>query len=109
MQGLLKILSALPTGHVRGRFEGRSYGVTVNRAAEGRNIKLYASELGGRDRISFNLYILSSGSVLLKPCEMAEEKVLAFVEGFVPDRLSGNVKSPGLSTGADQSARAGKA
>ncbi len=85
MKRFLTALSALPTGHVRGKFKGRSYGVTVSRTAGGRNVKLLARELGGRDVVSFNLFLPSSGSVFLKPCEMTEEKVIAFVEGFVPD------------------------
>jgi hypothetical protein len=41
-------------------------------------IKLYAKELGANDFISLNYYC-NIGNGLLKPCEMAEEKVIDFV------------------------------
>ena len=42
--------------------------------------KLVARDLGGPDFVSLNLYLLKSGD-LLKPCEMPEAKVRAFVLG----------------------------
>jgi len=45
---------------------------------EGRLIKAYAEELGGNDFISLNYYPLTLNG-LLKPCEMPEEKVIAFI------------------------------
>jgi peptide-methionine (S)-S-oxide reductase len=45
---------------------------------QGRSLKLYAENLGGRDFISCNLYVTSKG-VRIKPCEMALEKVLDFL------------------------------
>ncbi len=59
--------------------------MTVERSSDGRRVKLYGEELGGADRVSFNLYF-AGGAARLKPCEMSEEKVVAFVLGFVPDR-----------------------
>ncbi len=45
---------------------------------DGKLIKLYAEELGGKDFISLNYYpLLQDG--LLKPCEMPEEKVIQFI------------------------------
>lgn len=79
------MLEDLPTGYSTGHFNARRYGITVERLAAGRQIKLYAEELGGPDHISFNLYLPTSGRVLLKPCEMPEEKVVAFVMGLVSD------------------------
>jgi hypothetical protein len=52
--------------------------------ANGKSIKLVAEELGGSDYISLNWYDLASGA-RLKPCEMPEAKVRAFVEGLVVD------------------------
>jgi hypothetical protein len=46
---------------------------------------LFAEELGGGNFVSFNLYVLSGGRWLLKPCEMSSSKVLEFVVGFVPE------------------------
>lgn len=44
----------------------------------GRSIKLVATELGGTDYISLNVYDLQRGP-LLKPCEMPASKVIAFL------------------------------
>jgi hypothetical protein len=52
--------------------------------AKGREIKLYAEELGGTDLVRFNLYRLSDDQARLKPCEMPEEKVVDFVLGYEP-------------------------
>ncbi len=46
--------------------------------AGGRSTKLVATELGGTDYISLNVYDLRRGP-LLKPCEMPEQKVIAFL------------------------------
>lgn len=77
----LSALENLPTGYFVGTYQGRSWGVTIQRPASGRQTKLYGEELGGDDHVSFNLYQPSSGKTLLKPCEMPSEKVIAFVEG----------------------------
>lgn len=45
---------------------------------EGKLIKAYAEELGGNDFISLNYYPQTLNG-LLKPCEMPEEKVIAFI------------------------------
>ncbi len=78
-------LSQIPTAYTTGKFNDARYGVTVSREAGGKRVKLYAEELGGNDHISFNLYTLSSGVKALKPCEMSEAKVIAFVVGFQAD------------------------
>ena len=70
---------ALPVGGYGGTFEGERYRVTKSVMATGRSQKLEAEELGGPDYISFNLYRLSGGEALLKPCEMPAEKVIDFV------------------------------
>lgn len=76
---------ALPTGAYGGTFEGRRYRITKSLMATGRSQKLEAEELGGTDYISFNLYRLTGGEALLKPCEMSAEKVRDFVLGLTVD------------------------
>lgn len=57
---------------------GRKYSVSRTDHASGQSRKLVAHELGGPDYISFNLYALSNGAVLLRPCEMPAAKVIDF-------------------------------
>ncbi len=76
-------LDLIPEGHSLGTFMGRRYRVEKTSHAGGRSLKLFARELGGADFVSLNLYHLASGDVL-KPCEMPEAKVRAFVMGFRP-------------------------
>ena len=78
-------LDLLPLGYSEGHFCQRRYGTTLKVSEDGRRLQLYARELGGTDYISFNLFRLRSGEARLKPCEMAEEKVVAFVSGYVPE------------------------
>lgn len=81
----LVAFDALPSGGYGGTFDGRRYRVTKTQMSNGRSQKLEAEELGGNDYISFNLYRLATGEALLKPCEMPEEKVVAFVMGVIVD------------------------
>ena len=76
---------ALPFGAYGGTFEGRRYRIVKSQFACARSQKLEAEELGGSDYISLNLYRLATGEALLKPCEMSEAKVRAFVLGIIPD------------------------
>jgi uncharacterized protein YbjT (DUF2867 family) len=78
-------LAKLAEGYVEGVYQGRRYGVTVRRSADGRRNSLFARELGGTDIVSFNLYRTGSDRTLLKPCEMSSEKVVAFVLEFNPN------------------------
>lgn len=77
-------LDAIPEGHSTGQFDGRRYRVAKTGHAGGRSLKLYARDLAGPDFISLKLYHLTSGD-LLKPCEMPQAKVRAFVLGFCQD------------------------
>lgn len=79
-EAFLTALEALPNGYFKATYNGAPYGVTVERLSGGRQIKLYAEALGGADHVSFNLYLPTSGKILLKPCEMPAEKVIAFVQ-----------------------------
>ena len=81
----LHAFESLPVGGYGGSFEGKRYRITKTRLLTGRSEKLEAEELGGNDYISLNLYRLADGTALLKPCEMSEEKVVAFVTGVTPD------------------------
>ena len=81
----LTAFDALPAGGYGGTFGGKRYRITKTVMATGRSQKLEAEELGGNDYISFNLYRRADGTALLKPCEMSEEKVTAFVLGVVAD------------------------
>ena len=88
----LVLLRALEGGYQIGWFGGRKYGVTIDRPADGRITRLLARELGGADIVSFNLFQVAGQEPLLKPCEMAAEKVIDFVLGF----KSGGTAPPSL-------------
>ena len=77
-------LEALPRGYSEGRYDGRRYGVTIRRSADGRRWWLFGRELGGADVVSLNLYRTAGGRIALRPCEMPAEKVIAFVQGYRP-------------------------
>lgn len=85
LEAFLAAFDALPVGGYGASFGGNRYRVTKTVMATGRSQKLVAEELGGKDYISFNLYRLSGGTALLKPCEMPEDKVIDFVLGLVAD------------------------
>ena len=76
-------LARLPEGYSTGQYQGRRYRIEKTTRTGGRSIKLYARDLTGTDFISLNLYHLASGD-RLKPCEMPDAKVRAFVLGVVP-------------------------
>jgi hypothetical protein len=79
-----RALSLIPDGYSEGRFDGRRWGVTVERSEDNRRVWLFAEELAGTDIVSFNLYVLETGA-RLKPCEMSSGKVMEFVIGYRPD------------------------
>ena len=80
----LTALDQLSPGYHTGRYRGERWGVTVTGAPGDAVRKLYAERLSGGDHVSFNLYTTASGPKL-KPCEMPEAKVVAFVLGFAPE------------------------
>ena len=55
----------------------------------GKLIKVYAEELGDKDFISLNYYPQTADG-LLKPCEMADEKVIDFITKCYLTYKSGN-------------------
>lgn len=76
-------LDQIPEGYSHGLFQSRRYGLTKTTFSTGRSLKFFAQELGGPDFISLNLYFLATGETL-KPCEMPEDKVIAFVLTVTP-------------------------
>jgi hypothetical protein len=81
----LSALDALAPGYHSGIYAGERWGVTVTGGPGDGVRKLYAERLAGGDHVSFNLYTTASGP-RLKPCEMPEAKVAAFVLGFARAR-----------------------
>ncbi|MBB3461537.1 hypothetical protein [Rhizobium sp. BK377] len=81
-----RALALIPEGYGEGSFEGRRWGATVKRSADGKRIWLYAEDLAGTDIVSFNFYLLQASGGTLKPCEMSSGKVIAFVLGYQPDK-----------------------
>lgn len=79
-------LRGWPIGTVTGLSGGRRYCVSKSVFAGGRSTKLVATELGGTDYISLNLYDLSSGARLF-PCEMPVAKVIAFLADLAVEEL----------------------
>lgn len=73
-----------PLGTTIGLSGGRRYAVSKSAYASGRSIKLVATELGGTDYISLNLYELAQAP-RLAPCEMPLAKVLAFLSELRPE------------------------
>lgn len=72
-------LAQLPLGTFRGQAHGKDWIVTHAHVSGGKGEKLVAEALDGSDYISLNLYHLAAGD-LLKPCEMPQAKVRAFVD-----------------------------
>jgi len=91
LQDFLRAFDALPFGEFTGTAHGRRYVAVKSGFAGGASQKLVAEELGGTDYISLNLYRTRSGA-LLRPCEMPEAKVTAFVLNLKPD--APDAKSP---------------
>ena len=79
----LAAFDRLAPGYQTGLYEGERWGVTVTGAPGDAVRKLYGERLAGGDHVSFNLYTTAAGP-RLKPCEMAEAKVAAFVLNFRP-------------------------
>lgn len=84
MDPFLAALDRLPTGYSEGLFAGRRWGVTLDLSADRRRCWVWGEDLGGKARISFNLYRLADRPVL-RPCEMPAETVIAFILGYTPD------------------------
>jgi hypothetical protein len=83
--GFENALTRPPDGYFEGHFQGQTWGATIQRSADGRRTWLFAEELGGRDVVSFNLYVVSGNRSMLKPCEKSLAKVTEFVTRFSPE------------------------
>ncbi|SPJ22948.1 hypothetical protein [Palleronia abyssalis] len=79
MREFLSAFDALPDGAFRAEWQGSPYVAVKSSHAAGKSEKLVAHEAGGTGYISLNIYRLSDGRVLLKPCEMPEDRVRRFV------------------------------
>ena len=77
------LLERVPEGWTRANYNGRPYGLTRTTRADGRNITIYAEELGGSDLISANVYRTVAADHV-RACEMPTAKVLAFLRGWAP-------------------------
>lgn len=84
-QSLLQKIQALPLGYSEVWYNNKRYGVSRKDFNEGKSLKVYAEELGGKDFISFNFYITTSKDQL-KPCEMPAEKVRSFILNFKTEK-----------------------
>ncbi len=73
----------IPEGYSEGMFAGHRYRLEKTTFNGGRSLKFYARALDGTDFVSLNLYLLSKGEAV-KPCEMPEAKVRAFLAGVEP-------------------------
>lgn len=78
---LARLFDRLPEGWSEVTYAGRRWGVTRAVRVGGRQQSVYAEELGGTAVVSANLY-LTGAAPLLKPCEMSEDVVLDFLEGW---------------------------
>ena len=75
---IVNYISAIPTGYSEAMYNGKKYGMSRTDFAGERSTKVYAEELGGSDHLSFNFY-RTGKRVLLRTCEMPEQKVLDFL------------------------------
>jgi len=80
---LTALVERIPEGWTLVTYEGRRYGLTRTTRVHGRSISVSAEELGGPDLISTNVYRTRKAEHL-RPCEMPEAKVLAFLLGWTP-------------------------
>lgn len=81
---LATLIRNIPEGATFGSRQGRRHLVTKTTFNNNRSCKIYGEELGGSDFVSLNYYETSSGGIC-KPCEMSQEKVLRFLEEFIPE------------------------
>ena len=80
-------LGRLAQGYGEGVYEGRRYGVTVRRSADGRRNSLFARELAGTDIVSFNLYRTASDRALQSParCPLKRSWRSCWSSGRMPE------------------------
>ncbi|EAQ48696.1 MULTISPECIES: hypothetical protein [Leeuwenhoekiella] len=76
---MIQLLNKILPGYSYGIYHGKKYGITRSDFNNGKSTKIYAEELAGTDFVSLNVYVTNT-EILLKPCEMPEEKVLDFLQ-----------------------------
>ncbi|WP_136480279.1 peptide methionine sulfoxide reductase [Cognatitamlana onchidii] len=76
---VLNYIENIPEGYSEGFYEGVKYGITKSVFNNSKSFKIYAKELQGTNFISLNFYITAKKE-FLKPCEMTEQKVIAFLK-----------------------------
>lgn len=77
-QELDALISAIPEGWTRVRIAGQAWGITRTTRADGNVISFDAERLGRKEQLGANVWF-TSGSSVLRPCEVAEEKVMQFL------------------------------
>jgi hypothetical protein len=82
MEDFEHALATIPLGYSEGHYLDRRYGVTLKTSDDNRRVSLFGEALDGSDLVSFNLYRLARDRIALRPCEMPEAKVVAFVLGY---------------------------
>ena len=80
---LEQLLARIPAGWSRVAVDGVSYGLTRVDHADQQSVSVHAEQLGGNDVVSANVWRTSAG-VVLRPCEMPEAKVMAFLRNWEP-------------------------
>lgn len=78
------LVDRVPLGESRFEIDGRAWSITRVDRAGGRSSTIDGEELGGRARMSANVW-RTSGGTRLKPCEMPAEHVLAVLRAL-PER-----------------------
>ncbi|WP_241780950.1 peptide methionine sulfoxide reductase [Cochleicola gelatinilyticus] len=81
MKMMLPYLNSIPEGFCKGFYNKTPYRITKQIFNKGKSGKIFAEASDGSDFISLNYYITKRG-FLLKPCEMASEKVVHFLRNI---------------------------
>jgi hypothetical protein len=77
-QELDALIRAIPEGWTRVQIAGQGWGITRTTRAGGKAISFDAERLGDKEQLGANVWTTSEGLVL-RPCEMPEEKVMQFL------------------------------
>lgn len=78
---IIRHIQQIPLGYSEVVYQNKKYSLTRRNFNDGKSIKVFAQELGGKDFISFNWYLTEKGEQL-KPCEMPTQKVLDFLKNY---------------------------
>jgi peptide-methionine (S)-S-oxide reductase len=72
------LIAAIPEGWSRARIDGATWGLTRTTRAGGKVVSIDAERLGSADGLGANVWLTTRGPVL-RPCEVAEDRVLEFL------------------------------